>query len=248
MATTQEVTYCIDIISKYAIENYKYSKVLPSLVIAQACYEGGYLTSELSTNAFNPFGMKYNSKITDEYYTYRNMKWCKFKSFKQAVESQGKFYNLYERYKGIPNEQDIEKVLNILEKSGYCENSGYSVSVKNIIDRYNLLEYDKEVISNNKNEYEVIDIRNDNIYQNALSVFVSKGIVTKSVWESVINTKHTESLVIKTCQHLYGINNYKDGVQELTKQGILTSSIWENPKYVKATHLRSFIIKLSKIL
>lgn len=247
MATKEEVKYCIDLISKYAIENYKNSKVLPSLVVAQACFESGYLTSELAKNGKNPFGIKYNSNITDEYYMYKNSKWCKFKSFEIAVKAQGEFYNLYDRYKGIVGETDIEKVLVALEKSGYCEGSGYSNNIRRMIDTYDLLKYDNEVLKKQL-KYDTLDVSKDEIYQDSLSVFIDKGIVSDYSWTKQISTKNAEALVTKTCKHIYGTNTYSDGISTLQKNNVISSIVWNNVENVKANHIRDFIIKLSKII
>lgn len=247
MATIKEVQECIKKISTLAIENYKNSKVLPSLVIAQSCWESGYLTSELAKNAYNPFGIKYNQNICSESYNYKGSKWCKFKSYKEAVESQGKFYNLYSRYSGIVGETDIDKVLVALEQSGYCESKGYSDSIRKMITQYDLTEYDKEALKCS-NSYDEMDVSMDSVYQKALVKLMEKQIITQDSWKKSITNKHTVPLVSKTCKYLYGVGNYQDGVNELKRKGVISSDIWYSPEDVKATHLRSFIIKVEKIL
>lgn len=241
-----KVKNCIDLISRYAISNYKNSKVLPSLVIAQACWESGYLTSELAVKANNPFGMKYNDKIsTVGSYSYKGGKWCMFKSLGDAVVQQGKFYNLYNRYSGIVGEIDIDKALEELEKSGYCEGSGYSNNIRKMINQYDLLEYDKQVLIR---EYDVIDISMDKGYQKAIEEFYNVGIITQDSWRIAITTRDTEALLKKTGNYMYGAKTYSEAIECMKKDLILTSEIWDGIDNVKATHLRSFIIKVSKIL
>lgn len=242
MATKNEVNDCIKLISNLAIENYKKSRVLPSLVIAQACWESGYLTSELAKNGYNPFGIKFNKDICNNYYTYKNSKWCKFDSFEQAVIKQGEFYNLYSRYSGIVGEKNIDKVLKALESSGYCEGDGYSSNIKRMIDTYNLLDFDVKIA------HDEIDVRTDKTYHQSLKYFTDKGIISQSSWNDVISNKYTEALVMKTCEYLYKTKSYKDGINKLRNNGIISSDIWDNVDEVKAIHLRSFIIKVSKYL
>lgn len=241
-----KVKNCIDLISGYAVSNYKNSKVLPSLVIAQACWESGYLTSELAVKANNPFGMKYNDKIsTVGSYSYKGSKWCMFKSFGDAVVQQGKFYNLYSRYSGIVGETNIDKVLEELEKSGYCEGSGYSNNIRKMINQYNLLEYDKKVLVK---EYDVIDVLRDEIYQDAIKEFYDAKLVIDNVWHTTITTRNTEALLKNVGKYMYGVETYTDTIERMRKDLILTSEIWDDVDNVKATHLRSFIIKVSKML
>lgn len=248
MATKHEIQRCIEIISALAVENYKNSKVLPSLVIAQSCWESGYLTSELAKNANNPFGLKYNKDICNWSYTYKGTKWCNFDGLREAVVAQGKLYNMYDRYSGIIGETNIDKVLAELEKSGYCEGSGYSDSIRKMINNYNLLEYDSLVLKNNNTLNDSIDVKNDFEYQKALNVFIKKGIITQNDWLFTISTKHTQALICKTCKYLYNTSDYNDGITKLKNAGVLTSDIWNKQKDIKAIHLRSFIIKVSKLL
>lgn len=246
--TNVNVTNCIETISKYAVKNYDNSKVLPSLVIAQACWESGYLSSELATKANNPFGMKYNNNFSDKPYRYKNGEWCTFKSLEDAVIQQGKFYNASSRYSGIVGEKDIKKVLSSLEKSGYCEGTGYSNNINKMIVQYNLVEYDDIILKDNVNKYEVINVSKDVAYQNAIKRFFDKGIVTQESWKNSLSTQHTEALVKKTGIHLYNAKTYDETVKIMKEKKLLTSDIWNDIKTVKTTHLRSFIIKISNII
>ncbi len=48
MATKKEVDICIELVGGAAKRNYARSQVLSSIIVAQACLESGYMTSELA--------------------------------------------------------------------------------------------------------------------------------------------------------------------------------------------------------
>jgi flagellum-specific peptidoglycan hydrolase FlgJ len=93
-------------IAKY-VQKYapSYDIKVYSPIIAQACLESAYGTSELATKAHNYFGLKYSSTVSEkaEYvkvgseqnadgsYTSSTMKWCNFSSLEKGVEGYFKF-------------------------------------------------------------------------------------------------------------------------------------------------------------
>ena len=97
MTKTEFIKQVAIYVKKYAP---RYNILVYSPIIAQACLESGYGTSELATQAHNYFGLKYNASISeknayikigseqnsDGSYISSTMKWCNFNSFESGVQ------------------------------------------------------------------------------------------------------------------------------------------------------------------
>ncbi len=143
MATKKEIAICIELVGSAAKRNYARSKVLPSIIVAQACLESGYLTSELAQMANNLFGIKWTAHQTPKKYFYKGCEWAVFNSIEECVIQHGGYYNSKPHYySALIGEKDLDKALTILDESPYCADEGYKGKLSKLIKQYDLTQFD----------------------------------------------------------------------------------------------------------
>jgi flagellum-specific peptidoglycan hydrolase FlgJ len=145
------------LIQKY-IKIYGYPFASP--IIAQACLESGYGTSELAVNANNFFGIKYSTakrvpsskgyyvkvgseQNADGSYVSSVMKWCKFDSMEDCVKGYFEFLNNgYGRYANLKTAKSPEEYLKLIRTDGYATSLQYIYNVKKTMNDNHLTKYD----------------------------------------------------------------------------------------------------------
>lgn len=139
-----------------AIETYKEYGVYPSISIAQAILESGYGGSGLTDKANNLFGIKadsgwngaYVTMETSEYYGGIRVtvlaKFRAYNSWDESIEDHGLFLKENSRYtnNGVFSAKSYIEQAFALKKAGYATGPEYAYSLINIIQQYNLSEYD----------------------------------------------------------------------------------------------------------
>jgi N-acetylmuramoyl-L-alanine amidase len=144
----------------------RYSGVLASITIAQACLESGYGTSELAVMASNLFGMKCNLSGNTWSSVWSGDKYCKKTSecidgrwmtvtaeFRQYpdIETSIRDHSMYltgamngtaYRYAGLAGEKDPRKAATIIKTGGYATDPDYVDKIMAVIDEWNLTQYD----------------------------------------------------------------------------------------------------------
>lgn len=141
-------------IQKYAP---KYGIAVVSPILAQACLESGWGTSELATNAHNYFGIKYHKgrcptcidvyyKVGSEQkangqYESSNMEWCKFKNREDCVIGYFDFIN-NNNYKNLKGITDPQKYLETIKADKYATSLRYVPKLMDVIRMNNLIQYD----------------------------------------------------------------------------------------------------------
>ena len=172
-------------VAKIARDDMVSSGILASVTIAQAILESGYGTTELAVNASNFFGMKTNlsgntwssawdgvskyTKKTNEQKTAGTVYTitADFRKYPDLATSV-KDHSLYLlgarngdklRYEGLSGERDYRKAIQIIKDGGYATDVNYVAKVCNIIERYNLTQYDivEEVKDMSKKVLVVLD-------------------------------------------------------------------------------------------
>lgn len=160
----------IDNISPLAKNEMNQSGILASVIIAQACLESGYGTSELAIKANNLFGMKstlsgntwksvwdgvsiYNKRTQEQdkngNTNYINADFRKYPDISESIKDHS-LYLLQAmngnqlRYKGLSGEKDYRKAITIIKNGGYATDTKYIDKVCRLIEKWNLQEYDKE--------------------------------------------------------------------------------------------------------
>lgn len=149
----------IEAIAKAAIKYApKYGIAVVSPVIAQACLESAYGTSDKAKHN-NYFGLKYRkgrvtchsgyfkagSKEQNADGTYYPVTddWYAFDSLESGVEGYFQFINIsnYENLKGVT---DPYKYLKIIREDNYATDIGYVKNVWEVIEKWNLTKYDNK--------------------------------------------------------------------------------------------------------
>jgi hypothetical protein len=130
-----------------------------SPVIAQACLESAYGTSELALQAHNYFGLKYrqgrcktaigiyqkngSEQNSDGSYVTSSMQWCKFLDMKGCVIGYFDFIDT-PRYSNLKGITDPKKYLETIKADGYATSIKYVDNLMRVINQWNLMEYDNK--------------------------------------------------------------------------------------------------------
>lgn len=153
---TQEQKNFIEKVGKLAKDDAKTSGVLPSLTIAQAILESGWGKSGLTVKANALFGIKAYSSWTGKVYNcktqecydgknYVTIDGCfrAYNSWEESVKDHGAFLKSLSRYKAVIGEKDYKKACKAIHEAGYATGPNYANQLINLIEQYNLTEYDK---------------------------------------------------------------------------------------------------------
>lgn len=143
------------LVKKYAPS---YGIKVYSPIIAQACLESAYGTSELAVNACNFFGLKYregrcktcigiynkvgSEQNADGSYTSSAMKWCKFADMENGVIGYFDFTNI-SNYASLKGVTDPREYLEKIKSAGYATSLSYVDNVMAVIKNWNLTQYDE---------------------------------------------------------------------------------------------------------
>lgn len=155
MTQEQFIAEVAKYVQKYAPQ---YRIKVHSPIIAQACLESAYGTSELAVNAHNYFGLKYrknrcpsasgiyykmgSEQNADGTYTSSAMQWMKFDNLEKGVKGYFEFINIanYSNLKGVT---DPKTYLENIKKDGYATSLKYVDNLMKVIEKWNLTKYDK---------------------------------------------------------------------------------------------------------
>ena len=144
--------YCI----KYAKQ---YGFKVASPAIAQACLESGYGTSSKAEH-HNYFGLKYRAnRLTvnngtfidrsseqklDGSYVPITDQWFNFDTMEKGVEGYFQFINIA-NYSKVKTANTPLQYLQEIKNAGYATSINYVANVNNVINKWNLSKYDKEM-------------------------------------------------------------------------------------------------------
>lgn len=164
MATKEQVKNFINMIAPIAQEKAlgRTKSSLPSVCIAQACCESAYGTSPKMVNANAVFGIKvgkskthfgtawkdkaYSTKTKECYdgKTYVNIidMFRAYGTIDEAVEDYYDMLASCSRYKGCINQTEPLICITAIKNGGYATSPTYVSTIMNIINKYNLTQYD----------------------------------------------------------------------------------------------------------
>lgn len=152
----------------------KETGMLASVGLAQFCLESGYGTTDLAQNANNLHGMKASlsgnswsgsvwdgtstySKKTKEQDKYGNeyTVWAKFRKYPTLIDSirdraayfKGAMNGANLRYPGISTIRDALTQIKLIKSGGYATDVKYVDKLWNIVQRFNLTQYDNVEVS-----------------------------------------------------------------------------------------------------
>lgn len=159
----------IDKIKNGAIQGWLDNKILPSLTMAQGILESGWGTSKLAQPSYNNnFGIKYNKDEDAGKYKYDmfdTKEWDKsigdyitikapfrvYDSLDASVLDHTKFFTStparVTRYAKVVGERDYVRACRAVRLAGYATDPLYDTKLINIINQYNLVQYDKEAFA-----------------------------------------------------------------------------------------------------
>lgn len=146
--------------------------MLASVGLAQFCLESGYATTDLAQYANNLHGMKcslsgntwsgstwdgvskYNKRTAEqdahgnEYWIYADFR--KYPTMEDSIADRAAYYlgaknGSQRRYPGIENLKTAEEQIRAIKKGGYATDVNYVSKLLNIVNRFNLTQYDVPV-------------------------------------------------------------------------------------------------------
>lgn len=146
----------INAVKDGAIKGWQIHKILPSVSIAQAILESAWGQSELAKKGNNLFGVKgeHNGQsVTINTSEYVDGKWIKvdaefrkYKDWNESIEDHGAFFTSTDwrekNYAKVIGETDYRKATQALKEAGYATDPSYNNKLNNIIETYNLNQYD----------------------------------------------------------------------------------------------------------
>lgn len=152
----------IALVAKVAVEDWGKRKImLPSVVIAQAILESGWGESELALKAMALFGIKKNGwtgkvyvkdaaeqKADGSYITQKATEWRAYDSWNESILDHNDYIATREKSKGVLRYAAIigngnyKEVCQLLKECGYSTSLTYPEKLLNLIEKYNLAQYD----------------------------------------------------------------------------------------------------------
>lgn len=158
----QNTSKFIETVASVAVKDWVERKImLPSVVIAQAILESGWGKSELAVNANALFGIKKHDwtgavyvKVATEqrkdgsYYQVEGTEWRAYNSWEESILDHNDYIATRElptgglRYEAIVGNTDVKAVCELLSTCGYATSLTYPDKLLNVINTYNLTNYD----------------------------------------------------------------------------------------------------------
>jgi flagellum-specific peptidoglycan hydrolase FlgJ len=168
----EEIKTYVDNFKEIAQNNMKIHGIPASITLAQGILESGAGKGKLAINANNHFGIKCHTGWTGESVNHDDdaSQEC-FRKYEDPAESyrdhslfltsRQRYSNLFKLDKG-----DYESWAKGLKSAGYATDSKYPDKLIGIIERFELYQYDNEVLNRDfkPTKKEVISTPNDNYY------------------------------------------------------------------------------------
>lgn len=157
MALTAEQRSFIETVGFMATADMKTSRILASLTIAQAILESNWGNSGLTVKANALFGIKAGSSWRGKVYSaqtqecYDGAKFTTitalfraYGSWNESVADHSALLTGLSIYKAVIGEMDYKKACQSIYAAGYATDPSYPSKLINIIELYDLAQYDKE--------------------------------------------------------------------------------------------------------
>ncbi len=152
----------IDEYSDMAIDQMKRYKIPASITLAQGLLESGAGMSVLAKKANNHFGIKCGSAWKGPYILLdddaRNEHFRKYKSVAESYEDHSRFLQ-QKRYSSLfkLSIKDYKGWAHGLKRCGYATNPRYASLLIDLIERYDLTQYDDRKSTRRQVDYEEVD-------------------------------------------------------------------------------------------
>lgn len=148
----------IQLVGNLAVNDYPNSRILPSVVIAQAILETGWGSSEIMMRYNALYGVKATSSWngacfsakTGEYYGAWTSTTALFRAYPSLEACLADHTRVLSnsRYSGVIGGTDYVTVCNLLQSGGYATDPYYASKLINTINARELYRYDNQVLSN----------------------------------------------------------------------------------------------------
>lgn len=154
---TPQVIY-IEQFSSLAVEEMYRSGIPASITLAQGLLESGYGLSELAVKGNNHFGIKCHNNWTGGRMYYDDDKkgecFRKYRSPEESYRDHSDFLRYRDRYKFLFDYKitDYKSWAYGLKKAGYATDPAYPVKLINLIETYQLYQYDRKPASYSKED------------------------------------------------------------------------------------------------
>ena len=154
----------LKVLKPYVLQDMKKTSILASLTAAQAFIESNKGNSGLTTKANNLFGIKgsYNGQsVTMKTTEYVNgvavrvdAQFRKYPSWLESIADHSRLFNTSKRYENLRGCLDYKQACVNVQKDGYATSPTYANTLIKTIEKYELYEWDIEVIGGDipKNE------------------------------------------------------------------------------------------------
>ena len=202
--TTKDQEDFINLVKDEAINGYKKYKILPSLTIAQAILESSWGQSTLSQEANNLFGIKayddwngsYYNIATKEYcsqgYIYINANFKAYNSINESIEDHNLLLST-ERYEPVRSANNYIEACHAVYNCGYATSPSYPNTLIEIIEDFNLYEYD------------IIEESPDNLF-------------SKSILESAKNKNYENIIIFDNTKNNTSKKNEDNSTKEISSE------------------------------
>ncbi len=165
-------------VAEMAVADYPNSRILPSVVTAQAILETGWGQSKIMMKANALFGVKatsswkggYYSTSTGEYYGEWTTVTALFRAYDSWEDCLADHASVLSasRYSGVIGGMDYKIVCNLLQSGGYATDPEYASKLISIIEANNLNNYDNQVVSggsqgSGSSEMQITNVTNSNL-------------------------------------------------------------------------------------
>ena len=161
-STGSKTSNFINKLAPLAVADYKISKVLPSLTIAQSILESGWGESELAVKANNLFGIKADARWSGKVYSTETKEYYDSSNTPTTITTNFRAYDNWEggikdhseflqadRYSKVINAKDYKTACEEGYKAGYATDPNYTSKLIKLIEDYKLYEYDTTNTSSN---------------------------------------------------------------------------------------------------
>ena len=180
-------------IEKYrdiAIEQMKKWKVPASITLAQGLLESAAGQSSLATHGNNHFGIKCHGWSGATIYKdddRRNECFRAYPSAYDSYEDHSRFLATGQRYRSLFSLRitDYKGWANGLKAAGYATNPRYAQSLIDIIERYELYQYDKASHLPFHGRQDVVNLHPIYIYNNNYYLYARRGDTFRSIADEV---------------------------------------------------------------
>ena len=166
MAYTDETFFAK--LKPYVLEDMRKTGILASLTAAQAYIESSKGNSGLTQKANNLFGIKgrYNGQYvlmwTTEYYNgvacRVQAEFRKYPDWLASINDHSSLFTRLARYKNLRGETNYVKACENVQKDGYATSPSYATTLRNVINKFKLYEWDAEVLGKPIDEKPTTDL------------------------------------------------------------------------------------------